>query len=71
MTAGCDLVTVVDIGRATTSSSSSTSLFSLILPSLGKGCLIKVFPAFFSSTSYPKFKIGTEFAYHKHYQQNG
>ena len=29
VTIGCDSVTVVDIGRETTSSSSSTSLFSL------------------------------------------
>ena len=56
MTIGCDSVTIVDIGRET------TSLFSLILVFLGKGCLIKVLLAFFSSTSYPKFKVGTEFA---------
>ena len=66
MTVACDSVTVLDIGREITSSSSSTSLFSLILPFLGKGCLIKVLLAFFSATSYPKFKVGT-----KHYQQNG
>ena len=62
MTVGCDSVTVVDIGRGPTSSSSSTSLFSLILPFLGKGCLIKNLFAFFFSTSCPKFKVGTEFA---------
>ena len=60
MTVGCDLVTVVDIGRGTTSSLSSTSLFSLILLFLEKGCLVKVLLAFFSSTSYPKFRVGTE-----------
>ena len=31
MTVACDSVTVLDIGREITSSSSSTSLFSLIL----------------------------------------
>ena len=73
--AACDCrlwfsVTVVDIGRVTSSSLSSTWLSSLILLFLGKGCLIKFFFAFFFSTSYPKFEVGTEFAY-KHYQQNG
>ena len=53
MTGGCDSVTVLDIGRGTASSSSSTALFSLILLFLGKGCVIKVPLAFFSSTSYP------------------
>ena len=62
MTVGCDSVTVVDIGRGTTSSSPSTSLFCLILLFLGEGYLIKVLLAFFSSTSYPKFKVGTEFS---------
>ena len=62
MTVGCESVTVVHIGRRTTSSSSLSSLFSLILFFLGKACLIKVFHAFFSSTSYPKLKVGTEFA---------
>ena len=62
MTVGCDSVTAVDIGRGTTSFSSSALLFSLILLILGKGCLIKVLFAFFSLTSYPKFKFGTEFA---------
>ena len=60
MTVGCDSVTVVDIGRGTKSSKSLTSLFSLILLCLGKGCLIKVLP-FFPATSYPNFKIGAEF----------
>ena len=58
MTAGCDSVTVVNMGTGTTS---STSLFSFMLHFLGKGCLIKVLLAFFSSTSYHKFKVGTEF----------
>ena len=62
MTGGCDSVTVVDIGRGTASSSSSTALFSLILLFLGKGLVIKVPLAFFSSTSYPKYKVGIEFA---------
>ena len=62
MTVGCDSVTVVDIGRGTKSSKSLTSLFSLILLCLGKGCLIKFLLPFFSSTSYPKFKVGTELA---------
>ena len=60
MTVGCDSVTVVDISRGTKSSKSLTSLFSLILLCLGKGCLIKVLP-FFPATSYPNFKIGAEF----------
>ena len=59
MTVGYDLVTVVDIGRGTTS---STSLIHLFLLFLGNGCLIKVLFAFFSLTSYSKFKVGTEFA---------
>ena len=63
MTVDCDSVPVVDKGReGSTPYSSSTSLFSLILRFLGKGCLIKVLLAFFSSASYPKFKGGTEFA---------
>ena len=60
MTVGCDSVTVVDIGRGTKSSKSLASLFSLIFPCLGKGCLVKLLP-FFPSTSYLNFKIGTEF----------
>ena len=62
MTVGCDSVAVVDIGRGTKSSESLASLFSLIFPCLGKGFLIKFLLPFFSSTSYPKFKIGTELA---------
>ena len=62
MTVGSDSVIVVNIGRGATSSFSSTSLFYFILRFLSKGCLIKVLLAFFSSTSYPKFKFGTTFA---------
>ena len=63
VTVDCDSVTVVDIGRGiNTSFSSSKSLSSLILLVLGKGYLIKVVLAFFTSTSYPNFKVGTEFA---------
>ena len=50
---------IVDIERGITSSSSSTSLFSLIFFKQG---LPEVLHAFFSLTSSPKFKVGTEFA---------
>ena len=37
VTVNCDSVTVVDIGRGTTSSSSSTSLFSLTVLGIARG----------------------------------